>query len=215
MMKSILDANDRHFLDRLHRLGSATVQELCEELAVTATAVRQRLTRLLSLGLVSRAVVRAGRGRPHYTYAATEAGLRELGDNYADLAMILWHELQNIEEPTVRKQVVQRIEQALVERYGTVVAGRSLHDRMERLTSQLSERGFDMEVDSSGRLPILRENNCPYPELAGEDSRICELEQAVFSRVLGRDMNLTQCCLEGHACCEFQPAEETDGSIET
>lgn len=215
MMKSMLDSNDRHFLELLQRLGPATVQEICEELGVTATAVRQRLTRLLSLGLLSREVVRAGRGRPHHKYAVTVAGLRELGDNYADLAVILWHELQNIEDPAVRERVVHRIEEALVERYGQVVEGRSLNDRMQQLTEQMVERGFDMEVDTSGRLPILRENNCPYPELANEDSRICELEQAVFSRVLGRDMNLTQCCLEGHSCCEFQAAEENENSIET
>ena len=48
-MKVFLDFNDREFLDRLHRLRAATVQELCDDLGVTATAVRQRLTRLLGL----------------------------------------------------------------------------------------------------------------------------------------------------------------------
>ena len=59
--------------------------------------------------------------------------------------------------------------------------------------------------DDSGRLPILRENNCPYLELASSDPAICELEKEVFRKVLGSEVELTQCCLDGHTCCEFQP----------
>jgi hypothetical protein len=29
----------------------------------------------------------------------------------------------------------------------------------------------------------------------------------VFRRVLNADVRLTQCCLNGHSCCEFQTAE--------
>ncbi|NOX55177.1 MAG: MarR family transcriptional regulator, partial [Planctomycetes bacterium] len=85
-MKAVLDrTNDRQLLQQLHRLGSATVSQLCAELGVTATAVRQRLLRLQSAELVTREAVRSGRGRPRYVYRLTDAGLRSLGDNYSDL----------------------------------------------------------------------------------------------------------------------------------
>lgn len=203
-MRSAIDSSDREFLERLHRLEAGTVQDICADLGVTATAVRQRLVRLQSLGLVSRELVRSGRGRPFYEYRLTRLGLRELGDNYADLAQILWRELRSIEEPAVRARVFDRIRQALADDYGRGVEGESLEQRFEELSGALAERGFDVEVDSSGHLPILRENHCPYLELATADPGICELEQAVFEKVLGAEVSLTQCCLDGHHCCEFQ-----------
>lgn len=211
-MKSRLDPNDREFLDQLHRLGGATIQEMCAAFGVTATAVRQRLARLQPLGLVSRETVRAGRGRPHHIYRLTDAGQRELGDNYADLAMILWSQLQTIEEPALRSRLLEGVQQALVHRYGPAVRGGSLDERLQQLRRALAERGFDVEVDSSSGLPILRENNCPYLELASSDPTICELEQAVFRKVLGADVKLAQCCLEGHSCCEFHTGE-AGGSV--
>jgi len=198
---------DRQFLERLHTLGGGTVQEICTALEVTATAVRQRLVRLQALQMVARELVRAGRGRPHHVYRVTQAGLCELGDNYAELAQILWREMKNIEDRTVRERIVSRVEDALVEQFGNVAARGPLTDRMHQLTTALRDRGFQVEMDQSGLLPILRENSCPYFELASSDPAICELEQAVFRRVLGADVKLTHCCLDGHHCCEFQAAE--------
>jgi predicted ArsR family transcriptional regulator len=175
--------------------------------------VRQRLLRLQASNMVARELVRAGRGRPHHVYRVTQAALCELGDNYAELAQILWREMRNIEEPTIRERLVSRVEDALVEQFGKVAPRAALSDRMSQLTAALRERGFQVEMDRSGPLPILRENSCPYYELASEDPAICELEQAVFRRVLGADVKLTQCCLDGHHCCEFQAVDrETSAS---
>ena len=207
-MKVTLEQNDRQFLHELHRMGSGTVQEICAMLGVTATAVRQRLVRLQGVDLVSRDLVRAGRGRPHHVYRVTDAGLKQLGENYTDLAMILWREMKNIEETDVRQRVVNRVRDALVQRYGQVVQGETLNERVGQLQAALAERGFDVEVDQRDNLPILRENNCPYPELAGADASICELEQQVFQRVLGVAVKLTRCCRDGDNCCEFEPSEQ-------
>ncbi len=204
-MQNHLEPHDREFLDHLNRMGSGTVQEICEELGVTATAVRQRLLRLQSLNLIQRETVRQGRGRPSHTYKVTQIGRQELGDNYSDLAMILWRELKQIEDPAVRNLIFERIREALVSRYGHLVYAETLEERFRQLGEALLSRGFHVEVDRSGLLPILRENNCPYLELATSDPAICELEKEVFRKVLGSEVELTQCCLDGHSCCEFQP----------
>jgi predicted ArsR family transcriptional regulator len=230
-MRTILDPDDVRFLERLHRLGNGTIQEICADLGVTATAVRQRLTRLQGQGMISRELVRSAegaksRGRPHHTYRVSEAGRRELGANYSDLAMILWREIQRIDDPEVKRQILGRIEQALVQKYGgfqdygvanpaAVLSSRpELGERFQELCGTLASHGFDVEYDSRGGLPILRENNCPYLELATSDPSICEMEQSVFRQVLGVKVSLTQCCLDGHHCCEFSVDETTQGADE-
>ncbi|HID24463.1 MAG TPA: MarR family transcriptional regulator [Planctomycetaceae bacterium] len=204
-MKVAIDrTSDRQLLQQLHRLGSATVAQLCAELGVTATAVRQRLMRLQSADLVTREAIRSGRGRPRHVYRLTEAGVRSLGENYGDLAAILWRELQRIQDPTVREHLVARIRDALVQRYGSSVDGRTLDERVAQLKEVLADRGFQVEVDCKDGVPTLRENNCPYPDLASRDPSICRLEQEVFQEILGEDVVLAHCCRDGDQYCEFQ-----------
>jgi len=204
-MKTTVEEGDEEFLQQLLQAGGGTVQELCDTAGVTATAIRQRLNRLQGMGFVERQVIRAGRGRPHHAYRLTDAGRRQLGDNYSELALLLWDELHLIEEPLVRERVTNRIREALVRRYGATVQGATLVERFGELRSSLSSHGFRVEVDSQGLFPVLRETNCPYHELAQRDSGICELEQQVFEQVLGTSLKLASCCRDGHSCCEFHP----------
>ncbi len=202
-MRTALESIDGDFLSQLHRSGPQTVQELCTGSGVTATAVRQRLTRLQGQGLVARERIRQGRGRPHYVYRVTDKGARQLGDNYGDLALILWRELHAIDDTRVRDAVTSRVREALVGRLGTYREGQ-IRDRMRRLAESLSVRGYDVEIAESSGLPVLREHNCPYHELADQDREICNLERQVFEQTLGVQVKLSQCCLDGHKCCEFE-----------
>lgn len=203
------EQSDEEFLQQLQQSGGSTIQELCDSSGVTATAVRLRLTRLQTLGLVERQPIRTGRGRPHHAYRVTDAGRQKLGNNYSELAMLLWHELSNIEEPVVREKVTNRLREALIRRYGRSVRGNTLQERFDELKLSLSERGFRVEVGNVGNLPILRETNCPYHELAQKDPGICELEQQVFEQVLGTQLKLASCCRDGHSCCEFHPVAQS------
>lgn len=207
-MQSNLETQDREFLEELHRMGNSTIQQICNVTGVTATAVRQRLIRLEGRGLVYRQAIREGRGRPHHIYQVTTAALRSLGDNYSDLALILWKELMQIEEDEVRERVMERIKQSLIRQYSANINGRSILDRFMELRQSLNDRGFSVEVGGSDDLPVLRENNCPYHDLASQDPSICEMEQSVFEEVLGMKIERTQCCMDGHHSCEFVPVSE-------
>ena len=207
-MKSNLEVNDRQFLGELHRLGPSSVQDICQDLKITATAVRQRLVRLQNLDLVSRDVVHAKRGRPHHKYYVTHAGRRNLGDNYESLAPVLWAGIMSIEESDIRQRVLGHIRLAMVNRYSKHVdAGSTLPRRVEQLQSALKAEGYQVECDQTQSLPILRETNCPYLDLAQTDSEICKLECEVFAEVLDADVEQTTHCLDGHYCCEFQVCE--------
>ncbi len=63
-------ASDIVIVDLLRKHASMTVIDLASALEVTATAVRQRLTRLMAQGFVERSSTKAGRGRPSHFYVA-------------------------------------------------------------------------------------------------------------------------------------------------
>ncbi len=208
-MRLSLEPDDREFLAELRKSGRSTVQSLCDRQGVTATAIRQRLTRLQALGLISREASKGERGRPSHSYVVTTEGLRELGDNYRDLALMLWDEITQIEEDDVRARLIGRLRDRLVQQYGRDVHATSLAERFEELRGLLTTLGFDVELSQRNGelLPILRENNCPYHDLASRDASICDLEQTVFSEVLGVPIERTQCCRDGDQCCEFSPSQ--------
>src|SRR5713226_8684475 len=144
-MKTVIEQSDGQFLNELHRIGPKTVQDICSEIGVTATAIRQRLSRLQGNGFVARELVRSGRGRPHFVYRVTDKGLRQLGDNYGDLALILWREIRNMPDAEARRTITSRVRDALVARLGRFGEGR-LPERMRRLGDSLLSHGYDVEV---------------------------------------------------------------------
>ena len=50
---------------------------------------------------------------------------------------------------------------------------------------------------------ILKTYNCPYHELAQEHREVCEMEQGMMSKVLGSEVNLSSCMMDGHSGCSF------------
>jgi predicted ArsR family transcriptional regulator len=182
------------------------VAEIADHVEVTPTAVRQRLGRLLARGFVEREPVRHGRGRPRHRYRLTQKGLRLTGSNFADLALVLWRSISSIEDFEVRRTILRRVVRTLVDSYGRQVDGQTVTERMRSLAELLQQRRVPFSVDQSNGLPILTAHACPYPELADKDRTICALERALFSELLGRNLSLALCRLDGGALCQFQPS---------
>ena len=208
-MFSLSPESDETLINLLRKSKSASVGELEKAMGVTATAVRQRLNRLMAEGLVERQAVREGRGRPSHRYTLTDKGLRAAGDNYADLAEVLWSEIREIEDPAIRDGLLERIAQKLAARSGQT-HGIGLAEKMQDLAARMKERHVPLEVDNSGNLPVLTMLACPYPELAMHDREVCNLEQKHLSRALGQEVQLTGCRLDGQGCCSFEPSTTGD-----
>lgn len=202
-MSTSTDQSDAALLDHL-RIAPLSIAQLEAAMQVTATAVRQRLGRLMSQGLVERELHRAERGRPSHRYSLTEKARRQVGSNFADLAMVLWRELRSIKDPEVRRGLLSRVADAMAADYEPEISGSTVVERMESVSQMLVERQVPFAVDMSGPLPVLTAVACPYPQLAEADRSICAVEKMLFSRLLEQDVRLSQCRLDGHACCQFE-----------
>ena len=206
-MDVINESSDVSVLDLLRR-GPLRISQLASAMGVTVTAVRQRLTRLTAQGLVERQTVRFGRGRPYHEYLLTEAGRRQTGSNFADLAMALWQEIRQIKDSEVRRGLLQRLSQRLAAIYGDKIEGSTTAERMDAIAKLFSERDIPFVVEGGkggeGDLPVLKALGCPYTELADQDRTICSLERMLFSEVVGERLRLSECRLDGQSCCTFE-----------
>jgi predicted ArsR family transcriptional regulator len=201
--------SDADLLELLRASGAQGVTDLAKVIAVTPTAVRQRLSRLMAKGLIQREAIRNGRGRPKHRYRLSQKGLRLAGTNFADLALALWREIGQIEDPELRRTLIVRVVKALAAGYAKEIQGHTTAERMRSISRLLSQRQvpFSVEQDSALELPpVLKAHACPYPELAEEDREICTLEELLFSELLGQDVKLCECRLDGGgSSCRFQP----------
>jgi DeoR family transcriptional regulator, suf operon transcriptional repressor len=196
--------SDLAILDLLRQQQSMTVVEFADALQVTATAVRQRLNRLMTQGLIERTAARQGRGRPKHRYRLTAKGLQKSGSNFADLAQALWQEVRLIRDPEVRRGLLQRVAKRMAMMYADATAGQTLEQKLAALSDLFGERRVPLKFDKSGSLPVLRAMTCPYPQLADQDRSICAMERLLFAEVLGTDVRLAGCRLEGSSECTFE-----------
>lgn len=202
------DSTDRPLLDLIRRRGPLTVTAMAQAMGVTATAIRVRLNRLVGTGLVERQAEHGGRGRPRHTYQASAEAHRKLGQNYADLAVVLWEEMmQTVEDRKLRRLLFTRITERLAEIYRAQLTGREWEGRLEELGSILHDRGIEAEVvrPEGLELPVLRQHSCPYFELAEADPAICAMERRMFEKAVGHGLRLSQCRLDGRSrSCDFE-----------
>ncbi|MDP1564555.1 MAG: helix-turn-helix transcriptional regulator [Pirellulaceae bacterium] len=209
-----VQVSDQAIMSHMRTHTGTSVLDLSEKLAVTDTAVRQRLARLMDRGLVERFAVREGRGRPKHVYRLTEAGQRASGANLDDLAVALWQELVSLEDADLRERLLRRIVARLVVRYLPEVFGVTPDQRLKSVVELFNRRGIpfafekasasktpDSNGEPMGRLVVL---GCPYPGLKDEHRLVCRMEQLLFQSLIGvpiEDITNGQ----GHGCCSFVP----------
>lgn len=208
-------SGDAAVINLLRLRDSLGIGELAEALGVTATAVRQRLERLMKAGLVERSAVFRPRGRPAHAYRLTTAGHKLGGDNFRDLALVLWREIRSVRDPAVRSGLLSRIGAALAETYRRRVTGSGPAARLESVAAILRERDICCTVSPAGvdgHLPVLTSHACPYPDLAEQDRGICAAERVMLEELTGTDVRLADCRLDGGSVCRFVVGERMAGA---
>jgi DeoR family transcriptional regulator, suf operon transcriptional repressor len=206
--------SDAALLELLRGEAALGIGELAQGLGVTATAVRQRLDRLMRSGIIERRGVARPRGRPAHVYSLTAAGRRLGGTNFRDLAMVLWREIRDVREPAVRQGLIGRIAASLADVYRNRISGQTAAERLESIAAVFGSRDISCAV-GPGALPVLTAYSCPYPDLAEQDRGICATERLMLQELVGSAVHLTECRLDGAACCRFTaapaPADATGG----
>jgi DeoR family transcriptional regulator, suf operon transcriptional repressor len=196
--------SDSDFLDLLRAIGPLSVAELAVAMEVTPTAVRQRLIRMMGQGVLQRDVHRKGRGRPQHRYSLTDKGLRLTGSNFTDLAMTLWSEIRSVDNPEFRREMLRRIAHAMASKYSKQMEGNTPAERLRSLADLLAKRRISVTVDDSNSHTVLSTHSCPYPNLAEADHAVCSMERMMFTELVGEEVQLTQCRLDGDPHCRFQ-----------
>lgn len=193
----------RRILEHLQRSGGATIKEMEALLGVTTTAVRQQINALLAEGYIRRQTVHSGVGRPHHVYAMTDKARSLFGCHCDDLALTLLEEVFDSEGSERAQRLLDRVGDKLAARYGGSMRGLGVQERVGEMAQSLEARGVLTDVMQADGTIVLTAYNCPYHELAQQHREICAMDEKMMRTVLGAEVELSTCIMEGHARCNF------------
>lgn len=191
-------------IEYLQRNASATIKELEELLGVTPSAVRQHLTGLQAAGYVARSTSNSGVGRPYHIYTATEESRHLFDCHCDDLALTMLEEMFEMVGPDNITHLLKRVSGRLANRYAGAVKSPVLLNRVQEMAGVLGKLGVLTDVIAQDTDTImLKTYNCPYHELAQEHRQICDMDQEMMQQVLGHDVALNACIMDGDGGCSF------------
>ncbi len=202
---------DQAVLDLLRQHEGLSIHDFTGNLQVTATAIRQRLDRLVKMELVERRKMNVGRGRPQFRYFLTPLALRFSAATYADLASALWAEVMEMPNSNLRRGLIRRVAHRMSDGFTDQFADdATVEQRLELVADEMTKRKVPACVTSNQSMPVLNVLACPFPELAVEahDRHVCEMEQEMIGAAIGHAVKLECCRLDGHSCCQFRLNED-------
>jgi predicted ArsR family transcriptional regulator len=206
-----LGTTKRAIVDRLKRVGAATVPELADALDLTTAGVRQHVDALAEHGLVeaqSRPREPQGRGRPATEWRLTDLAADLFPDRHDDLTVGLLDALRaSLGEEGLQRIIDARTEQMLAEYRRVVPADGSIVKRVNALARQRTAEGYLAEVvrDDDGAV-VLLEHHCPICTAAQACQGLCRSELELFRAALGDDVEVTrtQHLLSGDVRCAYR-----------
>jgi predicted ArsR family transcriptional regulator len=198
-------------VEYLQRRGQGTIKELEQLLGITTTAVRQHLNTLQAEGYIERRAVHDGVGRPHHTYTVSDKARELFACRCDDLALTLLQEVFALEGKEKTTLLLARVGARLANRYAPSVRSTLLQERVEELADVLDQQGVLTDVAATDENTIiLKTYNCPYHDLAQEHREICEMDESMMRNVLGSNVSLSACLMDGHGSCSFVVSAKRD-----
>ncbi len=191
-------------LSVMQRRGDVTIKDLEEALNVTANAVRQQLTALLSEGLISQQTENIGRGRPKHVYGLTVKGRSLLSNHSDEFTNSLLREILVSDGPEKVQDLMGRMSRRLAAQYERALADLPSDERATKLTELLNAKGIMAEITFEKDSIVFHEYTCPYYELAREHRAVCDMEEEMIAHAMNRPVELVSCSLDGHHGCQFR-----------
>lgn len=188
----------------LKRKGQAKVDELAGALGVTPMAVRLHLVVLERDGLVEKTPVREGAGRPALVYRLTEQAEEVFPKSYDALAELLIDAVKSRLGPDTARDVWSEVVQNLVDKYQTRISGLSLDEKLNALTSILSENGADATWEKTDSGYLLHESNCLYYRVAKRHPEVCSLDGDLLEGLLNVKVERLGCMVGGAHRCTYR-----------
>jgi len=193
-----------------HKSGLGA-DELADLLDISRSAIHQHLSVLENGGLIEKLVRPSTGGRPSHAWRLTDEGVDLFPKQYALFSGLMIQTLKKSLGPEGLIEVLRQLGRDIAEEVAPRLRDKSVAERIEATAGIMRELGYQARAikDDRHALPMIDARNCVYHQLAREHSEVCELDLALLSSLLGRDIEHVECMLRGGEACRFRAMPET------
>lgn len=179
------DTRER-ILDILKERNQATVDELSQELGLTAVTVRHHLDILRGEGYVAAPIVRRRKtpGRPQYAYTLTEKASKFFPKRYRQLASLMLDEMQVCLSSAEVDGIMRRIGERIADQAALLDTG-GFETRVAAVVEFLDGLGYMARLEPCDGGYLLHIVNCPYEQVADEHNVVCKMDARMLACLLG------------------------------
>jgi predicted ArsR family transcriptional regulator len=191
-------------LNMLKTKGALSVGDMSKQLGITEMAVRRHLNTMERDSLIDSKLVRQAMGRPTHLYFLTIAADELFPKKYHHLTLDLLEELEAVAGEEKVELLFDRRKERLISRYEERMAGKSFDERVRELAEIQNANGYMVqleETDDGGY--VLCEYNCPISQVANQYNHACSCELSMFRRLLGAEVERTDCLAKGGGKCAY------------
>lgn len=185
----------------LLRKGEQTVNDLATQLELTDNAVRAHLAALERDGLVERAGLRRGAGKPSYAYRLTEGAAFLFPQAYDAIVVQLLETLSDRLGPEQSLDLLRATGRRLAQAQPPATG--DLQDRVEQAAELVTALGGSVEVATLDDGYEIRGFSCPFAEAVNANSDFCCLVQELLAEFTEAGV-VERCDREGPPRCCFQ-----------
>ena len=200
----VFGSTKREILLILKREGQSDLQTLAGRLRISKMAIHKHAQELEERGLIERIPVRGATGRPRLALRLAPTATSLFPRAYAGVTCAA---LAYIEEKLGRKAVEEALRRRQAETltgYRDHVKAETLAERVHQLAGLRDREGYMAEDRQAGssKFEIL-EHNCPILAVAENYWEACTVENELFRKVLGANVETTHRVVAGDNVCRF------------
>jgi len=200
----IFSSTKYRIMQLLKRQDGTDLESLSKELMVSQMAVYKHLRELEKDGMVEHVARKNGVGRPRMFFRPTSKSAGVYPKGYAQLSLMVLEYVQDRLGKEGVEDVLSKLQERGVGRYGEKVGSGTLLQRVKRLAAARDERGFyaGTTLTDKGAIELVQ-HNCPVSCFASKYPALCEQERVMFERVLEANVQLVDSDPLGTEPCKF------------
>jgi predicted ArsR family transcriptional regulator len=201
-----------HILNILKERSQVTVDDLSQELGLTAVTIRHHLDILRGEGLIASPLVRRRKtpGRPQYVYTLADEAGSFFPKRYAQLAGLILDEVRSRLSPAEMEQMMKNIGERIADQ-ASLPEKDGFETRLAAVTEFLNNLGYmaRWEQQKNGDY-TLHVANCPFEEVSHRDQQVCTVDMTLLTRLLGVSPQRISWSAQGDQSCSYL-LHPTDG----
>lgn len=189
----------------LRRSRGSTLADLRREIGLSPSGIRQQMTLLERDGLVRKALVHGGPGRPPIVYQPRSTATPASGETFAALLSAVFASMEEL-APDRFGQMLEDAANRLAAGHSDIARLPGEEARIRAALAILFDVTAEADVSGSGPEYQVALHSCSLVPVAREFPSLCAITRRLLGTLVGADVTQLESIVQGDPRCRFRLA---------